>query len=78
MSQLPFEQYLMIFKLIKTEQQYSAVLTQASPRDLTPSILQQLLKQEKGISHLWTGCNMFISYRDALDCVPSLEPYYPI
>ena len=33
MIQLPFEQYKIIFKLIKTRQQYAPFLTQVSPRD---------------------------------------------
>lgn len=40
MSHLPFEQYRIIFKLIKTRQQYTPFLTQVSPRD---SILTSLI-----------------------------------
>ena len=53
MSQLPFEQYRIIFKLIKTRQQYAPFLTQVSLRDSDFINLQTTtLQQRKDINHV--------------------------
>lgn len=52
MSQLPFEQYRIIFKLIKT-QQYAPFITQVSLRD--PDFINlwtTTLQQRKDINHV--------------------------
>lgn len=53
MSQLPFEQYRRVFKLIKTRQQYGPFLTQVSPRDFDfINLWTTTLKQRQAISHV--------------------------
>lgn len=53
MSQLPFEQYRIIFKLIKARQQYGPFLTQVSPRDSDfINLGTSTLKQRKDINHV--------------------------
>ena len=53
MSQLPFEQYRIIFKLIKTRQQYAPFLTQVSLRDsYFINLRTTTLQQRKDINHV--------------------------
>ena len=53
MSQLPFEQYRRIFKLIKTRQQYGPFLTQVSPRDFDfINLWTTTLKKRQDIHHV--------------------------
>lgn len=53
MSQLPFEQYRIIFKLIKTRQQYAPFLTRVSLRDSDfINLRTTTLQQRKDINHV--------------------------
>lgn len=70
MSQLPFEQYLMIFKLIKTEQQYSPILTQVSPGIWLHRSFNHFSNRERTLVTIlqwkWTGHRVsFVSHKVA-------------